>query len=207
MPVVVARLIATVHTIRPRLATALERTNANAVPGDLALAARRRRETKLLAAVRCPRARPAPADRPPPTRSARRRTGGRPDCRSAGVRAPRKRQVGVVGVDRGWFSPSVTSSPSAPLVGEKLGQIVAGAWPANWMKPTAKANRAKMLDTTATAPAGRRGSAAAPRRAKHGKSDDDSDKQKRQNQHEPGCGGAARMIDLRGGGCRSIIDR
>ena len=68
VPVVLARLVRHRPRHHPVLGRALERANANAVPGDLALAARRRRETQLLAR----RARrtwpPATADRPTPRR-------------------------------------------------------------------------------------------------------------------------------------------
>jgi hypothetical protein len=49
VPVMVAGLIRDGPHHQAVSSDALERTNANAVPGDLALAARRRREAKLLA--------------------------------------------------------------------------------------------------------------------------------------------------------------
>ena len=52
VPVVVARLVRDRPRHHPVLGRAFERADANAIPGDLAFAARRRRETQLLARPR-----------------------------------------------------------------------------------------------------------------------------------------------------------
>ncbi len=123
MPVVVARLIRDRPHHQAVSRHALERTNANAVPGDLALAARRRRETKLLAR--------APAG----FRRLRQAINGFRDVRRAGEQTfdrtqvacrgrARKRAIGVVGVDDTRFT--VGDEDAVRIgVGDRLGGVEA----------------------------------------------------------------------------------
>ena len=72
MPVVVARLVRHRPQRRAVLGDALERANANAIPRDVAHAARRRRETKSPRSRAQPISPPAPVDRRTPRRRASR---------------------------------------------------------------------------------------------------------------------------------------
>ena len=123
MPGVVARLIRDRPRHQAVLGDALERANANAIPGGVGLAARRRRETKLLAR--------APAG----FRRLRQAIKGFRDVRRASEqtfdrtqvgrrRRARKRAVGVIGVDDARFA--VGDQDSVRIgVGDRLGGVEA----------------------------------------------------------------------------------
>ena len=123
VPVVFARLVRDRPRHHPVLGRALERADANAVPGDLALAARRRRETQLLACARAGLGRLGqPVDRLRDVGGAGEQALDRTQV-AGGARA-RERAVGLVGVDDPRFAVGDQNSVRTG-VGDRLGGVEA----------------------------------------------------------------------------------
>ena len=123
MPVVVARLVGDRPDHQAVSRDALERANANAVPGDLALAARRRREAQFFARASAG------------FRRLRQAINGFRDVRRAGEQAfdwtqvarrgrARKRAVGLVGVDDTQLAVRDEDAVRTGI-GDRLGRVEA----------------------------------------------------------------------------------